>query len=200
MRLRPFALLAVLTILVGTACTSDAKPSTSPASSSGGGDCDVKGITSGDRREGECTAKGVAVSVVDKASTLHGKEYDAHVESVDTNGTIVTISLRVKNTLSSAHDFDRRSDLAFLLVDDQYFGERPDLETDPATSFRLRATDVPPGETVTGTVVFGLPPDQVARLSSEGSNLVLVTFSDEAKGFPSGSQPLSALGYIRLWK
>jgi hypothetical protein len=66
--------------------------------------------------------------------------------------------------------------------------------------FRSRATGVQPGESATGTFIFDLPPEQVKHLFEEGSDLIFVHFDDEAKRFPTGNQPLDALGYIRLWK
>jgi hypothetical protein len=50
------------------------------------------------------------------------------------------------------------------------------------------------------TVVFDVPPEHAKNLNAQGSSLIFVNFSDEAKQFPTGTQPLEALGYIRLWK
>ena len=202
MRLRPLILLAaVLSFVALGGCSDSAKKPAQAGIQQSDTDCDFKGITSGDRLEGECVAKGVAITVADKANTLHGKDYDVHVENVRSNGTLVTVTLTVKNTLTTAHEFDRRSDLVWLLVDEQYFAERADVESDPATNpFRLRVADVQPGEVVTGTVTFGLPQEQVAHLSATGSNLIFVSYRDEDKGFPTGTEQLEALGYIRLWK
>ena len=89
----------------------------------------------------------------------------------------------------------------FLFVDGKYFGEERAAESDPALKpFRLRKTDLQPGEQATGTVVFDVPAEQAGHLSSQGSNLILVNYSDRGKRFPVGTEPLEALGYIRLWK
>ena len=98
------------------------------------------------------------------------------------------------------HEFDRPSDIVFLLVD-KNFGESPTAETDPALKpFRLRSAELQPDEAVTGTVVFDVPLEHAKNLNAQGSNLIFVNYEDEAKSFPTGTQPLEALGYIRLWK
>jgi hypothetical protein len=75
-----------------------------------------------------------------RAHWLHGKEYDAYVVSVHTattlrkvhaHGRFVIVRLKIKNTLAIPHDFGRRSDLVFLLVDNNYFGENQQGENDP---------------------------------------------------------------------
>src|SRR3954447_13777436 len=153
----PGALAAAL-MLFG-ACSGDGRSGNAAASPPSGSssdnaqspiavsntDCDFKGITSGAREEGECTARGVAITVADKAHVLHGKEYDAQVKDVHTNGTTVTVTFTVTNTLDSAHDFDRQSDLVFLLVDGQYFSEQPSVET-ATDAFRARSSELQPGE------------------------------------------------------
>jgi hypothetical protein len=109
--------------------------------------------------------------------------------------------LNIKNKLDIPHEFGRRSDLVFLLVDNKYFGERRDAERSPSLNpFRLRTSDVQPDETATGTVGFDLPVQHAKNVFARGSNLIFVNFSDEAKRFPGGTQPLEALGYVRLWK
>jgi hypothetical protein len=177
-------------------------------------DCDLKQITAGARREGVCVARGVTLTVVDKAHWLHGKEYDARVLSVRrastlparsgelrAHGRFVIVTLSIKNTLDTPHEFNRDSNLVFLYVDKKYFGERRDAETDPALKpFRLRSGDLQPDEAATGTVVFDVPVAHMKHLFAQGSDLIFVNFSDEAKRFPGGTEPLEALGYIRLWK
>jgi len=64
----------------------------------------------------------------------------------------------------------------------------------------LRNTDIQPDEVATGTVVFDPPAEHARNLFAKGSDLIFVNFSDEAKQFPGGTQPLTALGYLRLWK
>jgi hypothetical protein len=166
--------------------------------------------TAGARREGVCVVRGVTITVANRAHWLRGKEYDVRVVSLHTattlhklraHGRFVIVRLTIKNTLDIPHEFDRRSDLVFLFVDKRYFGERRDAESDPTLSpFRLHGTDLQPDEVATGTVVFDLPVEHAKNLFAQGSNLIFVNFSDEAKSFPGGTQPLEALGYIRLWK
>lgn len=178
-------------------------------------DCAFRGITAGPRREGTCVARGVAITVADRAHWLDGREYAARIVGVRTaatlhagssgtlraHGRFVIVTLAVKNTLAAPHAFDRRSDLVFLFVDQKYFSENAEAEADPALRpFRLRTTELQPDEVATGTVVFDVPVEHAGHLSATGSDLILVNYSDEAKGFPTGSQPLKALGYIRLWK
>jgi hypothetical protein len=80
-------------------------------------------------------------------------------------------------------------------------GENAEAESDPAlNSFHLRTTDLQPDEVATGTVVFDVPVEHARLVSAQGSDLIFVNYGDEAKEFPTGSQPLQALGYIRLWK
>jgi hypothetical protein len=208
--MRRFLVLAALAAVVA-GCGGGAKSRVRPAVQSSSSDCDLKGITAGARHEGVCVAKGVTITVANKAHWLHGEEYDARVLSVHTattqhklraHGMFVIARLAVKNTLDIPHEFDRRSDLVFLLVDKKYFGERRDAESDPTllSPFRLRRTDVQPDEVASGTVVFDLPVAHANHLFAQGSNLIFVNFSDEAKSFPGGTQRLEALGYIRLWK
>jgi len=202
-------LLAALVAVVA-GCGGGAKSRVRPAVQSSSSDCDLKGITAGARREGICVAKGVTITVANRAHWLHGKEYDARVLSVHTatklhklraRGRFVIVRLTIKNTLEIPHEFDRRSDLVFLFVDQRYFGERRDAENDPVLSpFRVRSAGVQPDEADTGTVVFDLPVEHAKHLFANGSDLILVNFGDEAKGFPGGTQPLAALGYVRLWK
>jgi hypothetical protein len=210
--MRPLLLFALLAAVMA-GCDGGAKkqPVTVERGSS---DCDMKGITAGARREGVCVARGVTITVANRAHWLHGKDYDARILSVRrastlptrsgelrARGSFVIVRLRVKNTLDVPHEFDRRSDLVFLLVDGKYFKERRDAESDPAlTPFRLRTTDVQPDEVATGTVVFDVPAAHAKNLSAQGSNLIFVNYGDEAKRFPVGTEPLEALGYIRLWK
>jgi hypothetical protein len=207
--MRRFLVLAALAAIVA-GCGEGGKSRERPTIRSGASDCDLKGITSGARREGRCVARGVAVTVADKAHWLHGREYDARVVSIRTtttqqqlraHGRFEIVRLAVKNTLDFPHEFDRRSDLVFLLIDHKYFGERRDAEADAALNpFRLRKVDIQPDETASGTVVFDLPVQHAANLFAQGSNLIFVNYSDEAKSFPGGTEPLVALGYVRLWK
>jgi hypothetical protein len=203
-------LLATLALFLA-GCSGGAKSRANhPTVLSSSSNCDFKQITAGARREGTCAARGVAITVVNRAHRLHGREYDARVLSVRrakrlgqarANGTFVIVGLRIKNTLAAPHEFDRRSDLVFLLVDKKYFGESREAEGNPALSpFRLRRADLQPDETATGTVVFDLPLEHAKHLFAQGSNLIFVNSSDEAKQFPTGTQPLKALGYVRLWK
>lgn len=164
-------------------------------------DCDFKGITAAPYREGVCVARGVTITVADKAHWLSGQDYDARISEVRTHGGVVRLTLNVRNTLETPHEFDQQSDLVFLLVDNQYFRERPRLEADRALKpFRLRRTPLQPGEVATGTVSFRLPHRVVGHLTSTGSDVILVNYDDESKGFPTGTQQLGALGYLRLWK
>src|SRR5438128_151704 len=128
------ALAAVAALAVAVAgCGGGAK---SPVTlRSGSSDCDLKEITTGARREGVCTARGVTITVANRAHWLHGQDYDAHVLSVRTAGTLrtgsggklrahdrfVIVRLSIKNTLDAPHEFDRPSDLVFLFVDRKYF-------------------------------------------------------------------------------
>jgi hypothetical protein len=201
-RRRGQPLIALLTLL---ACALPACSGTTGQRrvnlSASNNDCDFKGITAGPFREGDCVARGVAITVVDKAHWLHGREYDARLVRLRTRGRSVTLTLAVRNTLTTPHEFDRRSDLVFLLVDDRYFRESPQLESASTTDpFRTQRGALMPGRATSGTVSFRLPSAQIGHLGSSGSDLVFVNYSDEQKGFPTGSQPLTALGYIRLWK
>jgi hypothetical protein len=207
--MRPFLVLAVLAVVVA-GCGGGASRRVRPTVQASSSDCDQKGITAGPRREGVCVARGVTITVANRAHWLHGKEYDARVLSVHTaatvgklraHGRLAVFKLAVRNTSDIPFAFDRRSDLVFLFVDKRYFEERRNAESEPALSpFRLHSTDLQPDEGSTGTVVFDLPVEHAKNLYAQGSNLILVNFSDEAKGFPGGTQPLEALGYIRLWK
>ena len=205
-------LVLLATFVAG--CNGGAKKRVQPTVQASSSDCELKEITAGVRREGVCVARGVTITVANRAHWLHGKEYDARVLRVRTattlhtrsgklraRGRFVIVKLSVKNTLDAPHEFDRRSDLVFLFVDGKYFGESREAESDPALgSFRLRRSDVQPDEVVSGTVVLDLPVEHAKNLFTQGSDLILVNFSDELKRFPTGSQPLVALGYIRLWK
>jgi len=212
-RLRALAAAAVLAFTVA-ACGAATKnrPRATVASSSS--DCDLKGITVAPRREGVCVARGVTITVADRAHWLHGKEYAARIQVVRTartlharsgtlraHGRFVIVRLVIKNTLGVPHEFDRASDLVFLFVDGKYFGESRAAESIPTLRpFKLRSAELQPDEVATGTVVFDVPLQHAKNLSTQGSNLIFVDFSDAAKRFPEGTQPLAALGYIRLWK
>ena len=202
------ALTALAAILAGCG-GSGSKHIATPTVRSSSSDCEFKQITVGARREGDCVARGVAITVVNEPHWLHGKEYDARIAGVSTaktvggvpaNGRFVIVRLAVKNTLDGPHAFDRGSNLAFLLVDKKYFSESRAAESGVPRAFRRRADQLQPDETATGTVVFDVPIDHTKNLAAEGSNLILVNYSDAAKRFPTGTQPLKALGYIRLWK
>jgi hypothetical protein len=66
-------------------------------------------------REGTCVARGVALTVADRAHWLHGKDYAARVEGVRTVGTLhasssgtlrahgrfVVVTLSIRNTLDA---------------------------------------------------------------------------------------------------
>jgi hypothetical protein len=212
---RPLAAAAIATCAFVAGCGGGAKKQAVLTVQSSTSDCDFKQITAGARREGVCVARGVTVTVVNRAHLLHGKDYDVRVLGVRTatalrtrsgrplpaHGRFVVVRLRVKNTLAAPHDFDRRSDLVFLFVDKRYFSESRRAEGDPALQpFALRKTDLQPDEQATGTVVFDVPLQHARDLTATGSNLIFVSFADEAKGFPTGSEPLQTLGYVRLWK
>jgi hypothetical protein len=208
---RRFALAALVVLAAALAgCGGGrAKQRATPTVQSASSDCAFKQITAGARREGTCVARGVPVTVVNRSHWLHGKDYDGRILDIRTadslgavqpRGRFVVVRLRVKNTLDVPHEFDRRSDLAFLLVDGKYFGESTAAERRVPDSFRRRNSALQPDEVASGTLVFDLPPEHAKNISESGSNLILVNFSDEAKHFPTGSQPLDALGYIRLWK
>jgi Domain of unknown function (DUF4352) len=204
---KPLLALVALVVLV-TGCGGGGKKSDVTISQSNN-DCGQRQITEGARREGTCTVRGVAVTVVNKAHLLHGKQYDARilatrsvktVGKVKAHGIFEIVKLAVTNTLTTPQAFDRRSDLVFLLVDGKYFGERSEAEVQSLDPFRLRRGAIQPDGTATGTVVFDVPMQVQKDLTVMGSNLILVNYEDESKGFPNGSQPLRALGYIRLWK
>ena len=212
-RLCALAAVVALAFVVG-GCAGGKKSGARPTIASSSSSCDLKGITAGPRREGVCVARGVTITVVNRAHWLHGKEYDARILAVHTapklhtrsgelraRGRFVIVRLRIKNTLGVPHEFDRGSDLVFLFLDGKYFGESRAAESIRAVRpFRLRGTELQPDELATGTVVFDVPLQHVKNLSAQGSNLIFVNFSDEGKRFPVGTQPLMALGYIRLWK
>jgi Domain of unknown function (DUF4352) len=201
------AALAALVLVAGCGGSGGKKGSVSITQSNN--DCGFKQITAGARREGTCVARGVAITVVNKAHLLHGKQYDARILAtrsartvgrIKSHGTFEIVKLAVTNTLTTPQAFDRHSDLVFLLVDGKYFGERSDAEVQSLDPFRLRRGAIQPDGTATGTVVFDVPMQVQKDLTVMGSNLILVNYEDESKSFPNGSQPLRALGYIRLWK
>ena len=212
-RLLAFAAVATLAVVVA-GCSGGTKSKARATVLSSSSDCDLKGITAGPRREGACVARGVRITVANRAHVLRGKDYDARILNVRTtralhtrsgelraHGRFVIVRLSIKNTVAAPHEFDRASDLVFLLVDKKYFGESREAERNPALSpFRSRSTALQPDETATGTVVFDVPVEPAKNLNARGSNLIFVNFSDEAKRFPTGTEPLEALGYIRLWK
>jgi hypothetical protein len=209
-------LLAVTTVVIGSTALTGCSGSKSAATTQGratvessSSDCDFKQITTGARREGTCVARGVRVTVVDRAHWLHGKDYDGRIRGwtaaralgrARARGRFVAVRLGVRNTLAVPHEFDRRSDLAFLLVDGKYVGESATAEDAVADSFRRRTSDLQPGEVANGTVVFDVPVEHAKHITANGSNLILVSFADEAKHFPTGTEHLGTLGYIRLWK
>jgi hypothetical protein len=192
-----------------------AKQRARPTLQSSGSDCDLKQITAGARREGRCVARGVQITVANRTHWLHGKDYDARILGARTlrslaaargrrlaaNGRFVVVRLAIRNTLDAPHLFDRASNLAFLLIDHKYFGESPAPEAIRSLGpFRLRKAAIQPDEVATGAIVFDVPTGHARHLTARGGNLILVDFGDEAKGFPTGTEPLVALGYIRLWK
>lgn len=198
--IRLVALAAVLSSYLA-GCSGGATGDRRAEVQRGSSDCDFKGITAGPRHEGSCVAHGVAVTVADKAHWLHGADYDVRVLDVRVDGTEVTVDLAMRNTLTQPHWFDRDSNLVFMYVAKRYFAERPALEDDLTTDpFRHRPAAVQPGAAVTSSVSFALPAALVPRLDAMGSNLIFLGYADAAKGFPTGTQPLKTLGYIRLWK
>jgi hypothetical protein len=220
--MRRFVAVAAVPVLAvvlagcgGGGANGGAKQRARPTLESSGTDCDLKQITAGARREGRCVARGVQITVANRTHWLHGKDYDARILGVRTlsslaaargrrlsaNGRFVIVRLAIRNTLDAPHDFDRASNLAFLLVDHKYFSESRAVETIRSLGpFRLRDAAIQPDEVATGTIVFDVPARRVRHLTARGGNLILVDFGDEAKGFPTGTEPLEALGYIRLWK
>jgi hypothetical protein len=203
---------AVLSAIAVAGCSggeSGAAPRARPTVESSGSDCAFKQVTAGARREGRCVARGVLVTVVDRRHRLHGKDYDARILGIRlaktvgaarARGRFAVVRLHVKTTAPTPRPFDRHSDLVFLLVDGSYFGENRAAENAAADSFRSRRTALRLGAAVTGTVVFDLPDEHARHVFTTGSNLILVPVADESKRFPTGTQPLGSLGYIRLWK
>jgi len=196
-RLAP--LLALAVVLAGC---SGGKDKTTPVVESSSTDCGFKEITSGPRREGTCTARGVHVTVANKAHWLRGKDYSARIIRTRVQDDMLIVDLAVKNTLDAPHVFDDQSNLVFVVVDGKYFAESREAEAAqlrPAP-FRLRTEPIQSGKVATGTVAFRIPAERLDHLTNEGSNLILVSYGDADKQFPTGTEQLDALGYIRLWK
>jgi len=192
-------LLALAAVLAGC---SGGKDKTTPVVQSSSTDCGFKEITTGPRREGTCVAQGVNITVANKAHWLHGKDYSARIIRTRVQDDMLIVDLAVRNTLEAPRMFNDQSNLVFALVDGKYFGES--REAEPAqlrpVPFRHRTEPIQPGKVATGTVAFRIPAEHLEHLTNQGSNLILVNYGDADKQFPTGTQRLDALGYIRLWK
>jgi hypothetical protein len=210
-------LLVLLSVLVAvTAAGCGGKTTKRTASfSAATSDCDRKGITTHEAREGICDVRGFTITVANRAHLLRVGEYDVrfvrlrtaktlHTRSGQTmhaRGTFVLLTLRVKNTLDVPVAFDRHSNLVSLRVDRKDFTENREAEGDPSIgSYRLHGRGMQPDETDTGTIVFDLPAEHAKNIYARGSNAVFINYSGESSGYPASGNAPKRLGYLRLWK
>src|SRR5262245_2456860 len=101
--------LAIAAVPVAAAalagCGGGGKQREQPRLQSTNTDCALRQITAGARREGSCVARGVKVTVADRAHWLHGRDYDARI-----------LSLRTLRSLPTGPGRDLRAKGRFVVV------------------------------------------------------------------------------------
>lgn len=207
------AIICALVVALAAGCGGSKNPSLPtqlsdlPSSTS----CDEKGISTDAARTGTCTAESTRITVANRHQPLSMQDYDAQVVSVRTadelgqraaqnftpDGKFVIVSLRVKNTGSTAQRFDRNADQAYLLVDGKEYGEVQGAEDELPGSFSKDGAAIEPGAEGTGTVVFDPPADSAKSLSDKGY-VVFLDSNETTNGYPRLG--FRSLGFIRLWK
>jgi hypothetical protein len=195
-----------LLVLVIAGCGGTASRNKVEVTQPSGGDCAQKGITTAAAREGTCVANGTKITVVNKAHWLPQEGYDVRVLGVRTvpkvghltpatGGRFALLTLAVRNHEAAPLAFDRKSDLAYLLINRRLFPE----SSSAARAVRgSRDSSIPPSGTGTGTLVFDLPTGFSADIHARGSDLVLLAPNEVGRGFPQKNVP--TLGFIRLWQ
>ena len=174
--------------------------------------CDNKGISTSDARTGTCVAGSTHITAANKGQWLQMRGYAVRVESVRTadelgqraaqnfakDGKFVIVSLAVKNTGPAALDFDKSSDIAYLLVNGTEYEELTAAEDLLPGSLHKDGSSINPGHVGNGTVVFDPPASGASTLNSEGSYVVFLDTDETTNGYPRLG--FRSIGFIRLWK
>jgi Domain of unknown function (DUF4352) len=181
-----------VTVPAATSTTAtSAEDASSPAGASG---CDAKGISGKKGREGICTENGVTVTVVNPGheARLHtlaarfngcrqaSSVSDGFGQSVSARGVFALCSITVRNRSDTPQTFDGiGARQTTLVVDGKQFSQNFDAENQAdAKSFITQDSEIQPGESRTGDVVFDLQPRFMRHLGTSG-NLFVVNFGDD---------------------
>lgn len=170
-----------------------------------GQSCDEKGINAQEGNEGTCIEEGKRITAVNKDSTLSLKELDAVLVGIEqtktlggesANGTYALFTLKVTNKASEPKDLGSLGEQPILSVNGKTYTRDTEAEIGLDGPFGITESEVQPDETVTGQVVFDLPPPASSQLETPkgAGNLALFNFSDE------DPETAKSAGVIRLYQ
>jgi hypothetical protein len=136
--------------------------------------------------------RGIEFVVVNKEHVLHLDSLDAELVSISTSesvpvdygrdrvakGVFVVATLRITNRARTPKSFSSFGDNGALILSDRQYSEDFDAENYGDIRSFTNKDDIQPDQTVTGVMVFDVPPERVTDLDTNG-NLDIVNFSDE---------------------
>lgn len=160
----------------------------------GGRSCTEQGITTPPFNEGACVEGGASYFFADGRSVMRLRTLSASLagfsaieslgpngEATPSQGVFVLIRLSVTNRSDRPRSF--AAGQTVLVVGEQQFEERGDVERRmhrDALAFAGR-DPIQPNERVIGDVVYDVPVDTIARVTREGT-LVVVNFGGNRRG------------------
>ena len=212
--MKRLAIISALVVVLVAGCGGSKKASF-PTQVSGvpsSKSCDAKGISTDAAEPGTCVASGTRITVANRAQWLKMQGYDARLAGIRTaarvgkfagpnftpDGKFVIVRLQARNTGSKVQSFDSMGNMAYLLVDGTEYAEIPQAEDGLADSFHADGAPIDPGRVGSGSVVFDVPEQHLAKLQEAGSYVVFLNTDENENGYPRLGFP--SLGFIRLWK
>jgi Domain of unknown function (DUF4352) len=167
--------------------------------------CDKLGINSVEGRQGTCIRVGVIYTVVNRHTTLLLDQLEARITDVTVadsvndvrakaGSTYVVVTLRVRNRLKTAAQFDDAEQVLLADAKSEYAEDRRTgrLASD---SFVKRAKAIPPGGSATGKVIFATSEQFGRSVAKPGTNLIISNFNDAGR-----LERARRLGAVRMWK
>lgn len=170
-------------------------------------DCDALGINVETGNTGRCESDGLQFNVVNRAEEARLKSIAAKVDGVDSSattggefgsstakGVYVLIALTVRNEASRPHAFSTSLPTQIVLgIDGKTY------EPDSSASFETFPYEkINPGNSVSGSIAFDVPPAAVRKIGERGSQVAVTNFGSDVTG-ALGSNP-GEVAVIRLWK
>jgi len=138
----------------------------------------------------QCSSDGVTAALAHGTGVLHLKTLDAQVVAVrketsisngagisaTARGVFVIVALKVTNTSASPQNFDGiASNQTLLDLNGDSYSEALDAENQAdQQSFLSQGDTIQPGESLTGDLIYDVPPDRASNITTSPYNAVLV--------------------------